>query len=245
MSAIDAVPGRAADPGAGTGSDPGTLLDADGQAGQATAAEAPRRRGPAPTKHLDILWAAARLFAERGVAHASTRDIAAAASTTERTLFKHFGNKEGLVQAVIAEAVVGHLAPSSLRALRGAIEAHGDDLGTWHAALLRSRDEAIGAAPDLTRLLLAELLRDPVLRERFATAWVAAVWQPLCGLFARLQQEGRLRRDLSAEAMARMFLSLNLGYLIGRHVLAPEFGWAPEAEIAAITKLFSGGTAAR
>ena len=245
MNTIDTAPGRAADPGAGTGSGPSPAQEADGPAGHAASPEAPRRRGPAPTKHLDILWAAARLFAERGVAQTPTRDIAAAAGTTERTLFKHFGHKEGLVQAVIAEAVVGHLAPSSLRALRGAIEAHGDDLATWHAALLRSRDEAIGAAPDLTRLLLVELLRDAALRERFAAAWVAAVWQPLRGLFARLQHEGRLRRDLPADAMTRMFLSLNLGYLLGRHALAPQVEWAPEEEIAAITKLFAAGTAVR
>ena len=28
----------------------------------------PQRRGPAPTKHVDILWTAARLFAGQGVA---------------------------------------------------------------------------------------------------------------------------------------------------------------------------------
>ncbi|HYF06109.1 MAG TPA: helix-turn-helix domain-containing protein, partial [Acetobacteraceae bacterium] len=81
-------------------------------------AAGPARRGPAPTKHLDLLWAAARLFGSRGVAQTTTRDIAAEAGTTERTLFKHFGSKEGLVQAVISEAVVAHLAPTSLDALR-------------------------------------------------------------------------------------------------------------------------------
>lgn len=245
MNASDAAPRPRTESTSSRPADPTPPAQGAEQRDADDPAERPRRRGPTPTKHLDVLWAAARLFAERGVAHTTTRDIAAAAGTTERTLFKHFGHKEGLVQAVIAEAVVGHLAPSSLRALRGAIDAHGDDLATWHAALLRSRDEAIGAAPDLTRLLLVELLRDAALRERFATAWTAAVWQPLCGLFARLQHEGRLRRDLPADTMARMFLSLNLGYLLGRHALAPEFVWAPAAEIAAITKLFSAGTAPR
>ncbi|HLL10176.1 MAG TPA: helix-turn-helix domain-containing protein [Rubrivivax sp.] len=200
-----------------------------------------RRRGPAPTKHLDLLWAAARLFSERGVAQTSTRDVAAAANTTERTLFKHFGSKDGLVQAVIAQAVVPHLAPSSLEALRKAIEAHGDDLRTWHTALLQSRDKAIGEAPELARLLLVELLRDDALRARFSQAWLDAVWQPLHGLFERLQSERRLRRDIPAAALARMFLSLNLGYLVGRHVLAPNAGWNAKSEILAITSLFASG----
>ena len=108
--------------------------------------ESPRpagRRGPAPTKHLDVLWAAARLFSQRGVAQTSTREIAAAAQTTERTLFKHYGSKDGLVRAVIGEAVVAHLAPVSLQALREAIEAQGDDLQAWHRALLRQRSAAL------------------------------------------------------------------------------------------------------
>lgn len=201
------------------------------------------RRGPAPTKHLDILWAAARLFGQRGVAQTSTREIAAAAGTTERTLFKHFTSKDGLVQAVISEAVVTHLAPSSLQALRRTIENHGDDLATWHEALLRGRDEAMAAAPELTRLLIVELVRDAALRERFAAEWAGAVWQPLSGLLARLQREGRLRRDVPAATLARIFLSLNLGYLVGRHVLAPTADWRGHDEVAAIARFFARGAA--
>lgn len=204
----------------------------------------PARRGPAPTKHVDILWAAARLFSRRGVAQTSTRDIAAEAQTTERTLFKHFGSKDGLVSAVISEAVLTHLLPTSLDALRKAIEAHEDDLVHWHRALLESREQAIAAAPELTRLLVMELLRDESLRHRFGQEWLAAVWTPLRGLFARLQKEGRLRRDISADTLARIFLSLNLGYLLGRHVLAFEAQWKDDAEMAAIAGFFARGAAA-
>ncbi len=203
----------------------------------------PPRRGPAPTKHIDILWAAVRLFSERGVGQTSTREIAALAQTTERTLFKHFGSKDALVQAVISEAVVPHLAPTSLDALRRAINAHGEDLATWHRALLSSRAQAMAAAPDMTRLLLVELLRDEGLRKRFADTWVSAVWEPLRALLARLQREGRLRRDLSADTLARVFLSMNLGYLIGRHVVAAQAAWDDDAEIAAIADFFSRGAA--
>ena len=206
-------------------------------------ARRPARRGPAPTKHLDVLWAAARLFSQRGVAQTSTRKIAAAAQTTERTLFKHFGSKDGVVQAVISEAVVAHLAPTSLDALRQAIEAHGDDLATWHRALLTQRSAALAQAPELTRLLLAELLRDEALRLRFAATWTGAVWQPLLALLERLQRDGRVRRDIPAASLVRMFLSLNLGFLVGRHVLAPDLPWDDEAEVAAIAALFAAGTA--
>ena len=205
----------------------------------------PPRRGPAPTKHVDILWAAARLFGQRGVAQTSTRDIAAAANTTERTLFKHFGSKDGLVQAVIAEAVLPHLAPTSLEALRQVIGTSAGDLAQWHAALLTARSEALASAPELARLLLVELLRDEALRARFSVQWLAAVWEPLTALFASMQRERRVAGDISPETLTRLFLSLNLGYLVGRHVLAPGAAWNDRAEIDAVVRLFARGAAAR
>ncbi len=204
----------------------------------------PQRRGPAPTKHVDILWTAARLFAGQGVAQTSTRQIAADAGTTERTLFKHFGTKDALVQAVIAQAVLPHLAPTSLHGLRQAIEAHSDSLQVWHRALLAARHAALAQAPELTRLLLVELLRDEALRARFAAQWQDAAWQPLLALFTRMQDEGRLRADLQAATLVRLFLSLNLGYLVGRHVLAPAAGWDDEREMDAIAAVFAQGVAA-
>jgi AcrR family transcriptional regulator len=208
-----------------------------------TPSTAAPRRGPAPTKHVDILWTAARLFAQQGIAQTSTRAIAADAGTTERTLFKHFGSKDGLVQAVMAQAVVPQLAPTSLEALRRAIDNCAGDLAGWHRALLQARSEAAAATPDLTRLLLVELLRDSALREQFGQAWHAAVWQPLQALFARLRREGRVRTDVPAPTLARLFLSLNIGYLVARHVLAPALPWDDDAEIAAIAAFFARGTA--
>lgn len=201
----------------------------------------PARRGPAPTKHIDLLWAAARLFSQRGVAQTTTREIAAEGGTTERTLFKHFGSKDGLVQAVIAEAVLPHLAPTSLEGLRQAIEAHGDDFEAWHRALLVHRAEAIGQAPELTRLLMMELLRDEALRARFAEQWLQAAWEPLLALFGRLQKAGRMDAQPPAEALVRLFISVNVGYLASRYVLAPQRGWNEAQEIAAITAFFARG----
>jgi AcrR family transcriptional regulator len=204
----------------------------------------PPRRGPAPTKHIDILWAAARLFAAKGVAQTSTREVAAAASTTERTLFKHFGSKDGLVKAVIDEAVLPHLAPTSLDALRHVIERHGDDFAAWHVALLASRSDSLAQAPELTRLLLVEMLRDSALLQRFVDQWLLAVWQPLLALFERLQHEGRLAKSSRPESQVRMFLSLNVGYLVARHLLAPEAAWDDARERQAIAGLFLHGAAA-
>lgn len=69
------------------------------------------KRGPgrAPAGTLDgrgsVLSAAREVFAERGYAAATTRDILARAGTTSPTLHHHFGSKAGLYLAVLHEVV--------------------------------------------------------------------------------------------------------------------------------------------
>jgi AcrR family transcriptional regulator len=202
----------------------------------------PRGRPRSEARTAEMLWAATQLFARQGVAATTTRQVADAAQTTERTLFKHFGSKDGLVQAVLEEAVLAHLAPTSLAGLTRAIEGYGGDLAAWHRALLAARREALAAAPELSRLLLVELLRDAALRDRFAAQWRPAVWQPLVALFAELQARRQLRRDLAPDQLARQFLSLNLGYLLARLLLAPGLPWDDEAEVQAVAGLFARGS---
>ena len=67
----------------------------------------------------------------------------------------------------------------------------------------------------------------------------------MLGLVRRLQAEGRLRRDTRAETLVRAFLSLNVGYLITRHVLAPEQAWDDPKECAALARVFSNGASGR
>jgi AcrR family transcriptional regulator len=198
-----------------------------------------RGRPRSEARTAEILWAAAQLFARRGVAATTTREIAQQAGTTERTLFKHFGSKEQLVHAVLEEAVLAHLAPASLSGLTQAIEAFQGDLQAWHRALLAARLQALSAAPELTRLLLAELLRDDTVRRRFAQEWTHTAWEPLVQLFGQLQRQRRVRADATPQQLTRQFLSLNLGFLIARLLLAPEYPWDDEAEMAALAGSFS------
>jgi AcrR family transcriptional regulator len=53
-----------------------------------------------------LIQAAIELFAAQGVSETTTRQIAESAEVNEVTLFRHFGNKQGLLLAVIQEAAV-------------------------------------------------------------------------------------------------------------------------------------------
>lgn len=54
-----------------------------------------------------ILDAAAELLRDRGVVHATTKEIAQATGVSEPTLYKYFGDKEQLLLAVLRERVPG------------------------------------------------------------------------------------------------------------------------------------------
>jgi AcrR family transcriptional regulator len=56
-------------------------------------------------KKKTILNKALGLFAKQGYASTSTAKVAKEARVSEGLIFKHFGNKEGLLQAVLAESI--------------------------------------------------------------------------------------------------------------------------------------------
>lgn len=58
-----------------------------------------------PSTRTDILSAAARLFAERGFANVSIREICEAAGITPPTLYYYFGNKDRLFETVIRNSL--------------------------------------------------------------------------------------------------------------------------------------------
>ena len=68
-----------------------------------------------PMQHR-ILAAALALFSEKGYEDVSTKEIAARAGVAEGSLFHHFGNKKGLLTAVM-QPIVQHILPTMLNTL--------------------------------------------------------------------------------------------------------------------------------
>jgi hypothetical protein len=75
--------------------------------------------------------------------------------------------------------------------------------------------------------------------------WQKNLWQHAVDTMRRYQKRGKLRSDLRPEVIARAIISLNLGYIIARALLAPEAPWDDEAEIEATVELLLNGAAKR
>jgi AcrR family transcriptional regulator len=193
-----------------------------------------------------ILDAAEELFAAHGFGGTTTRALAQRAGVNEVTLFRRFGSKAGVLQAV-GERVAGQTAgltsvevPRDLD-LRVALErlasAEVAAARRFGALTLRLAMESAGQAE------VAAALGEGTGRNRAAVA----------GFLAARQARGELRGDVPAALLAESFFALTSGLVLGRLLSgaeeAPDAGIARgdddgEGLVAALVVLFLAGARA-
>jgi AcrR family transcriptional regulator len=165
--------------------------------------ETPKRRGRPPAGGREaILAAALELLRERGIARVTSREVAALAGVSEASVFYHYKDRVGLLQAVFAEGV----AP--LKALADSAVLAGRDPREVLTLYGRTLDEFLGQVlPVITAAQSDSELRD-VLAAYMAEhdmgphRGVAAIG----GYLAGEQAAGRARSDVDPYALAMMFI---------------------------------------
>lgn len=171
-----------------------------------------------------ILDAAADLLRHRGVAHATTKEIAQATGVSEPTLYKYFGDKERLLLAVLQERVPG-LSRVDASPGTGSVENNLTELA--HAAL----DFYQQSIP-----MLGALLADP---QRMATHRVAmnnlgaGPDKAVTAFSAYLHAEqtlGRIAADADPDAVALLLIGACFQEAFLRY-----YAHGPEASAAART----------
>jgi AcrR family transcriptional regulator len=203
--------------------------------------EAARYERPSTEREAAILNAATQIFGAKGYRDARTADIAASAGVTERTLFRYFPSKDQLYRRVMFPAVLAAIMPRELTETGKLFAADAESFADWHRRVLKLRIGAARAAAPQFRLVLATLMSDDALRRRVIKIWKENLWQHAVDTVRRYQKRGQLRSDLPPEAMARAIISLNLGYIIARALLAPDAAWDDDAEVEATVELMLRG----
>jgi AcrR family transcriptional regulator len=205
--------------------------------------ESARYERPRTEKEAAILQAATTIFGARGYREARTADIAAAAGVTERTLFRYFPTKDRLYRRVMFPAVLAATMPRELNETGKLFAADSESFADWHRRVLELRTGAARAAAPQFRLMIATLMSDERLRDKVIAIWRKHLWQHALETVERFQRRRQLRTDLPREAIARAIISLNLGYIIARALLAPQASWNDDAEIEATVELLLRGAA--
>lgn len=205
--------------------------------------ESARYERPSTEREAAILQAATELFGAKGYRGAKTAEIAALAGVTERTLFRYFPSKDRLYRRVMFPAVLAATMPRELTETGKLFAADSESFRDWHRRVLKLRTGAARAAAPQFRLMLATLMTDETLRRRVLDIWKKHLWQHALHTVERYQKRKQLRTDLPAAAIARAIISLNLGYIIARALLAPDAAWDDDAEIGLTVELLLRGAA--
>ena len=142
-----------------------------------------------------LIAAARKAFGEQGYAEASMDELTAAAGLTRGALYHHFGGKQGLLEAVIAEIdaeMAGRLA-----AVTAAAHTRWDGLVAENIGYIE-----LALEPEVQRIMLRDgpaVLGDPA-NWPGALACIASIRRHV----EQLQADGVVRGEIDPEAAARM-----------------------------------------
>lgn len=188
-----------------------------------------RKKARSPIEQR-ILEAAASVFGEKGFHAARTADIAKLAKTTERTLFKYFTTKTDLYGETLLPALASIAMVEGMRHTGDLFDTDSTTFRAWQDNLLSERLRHSEQIVPQIKMLLVSLLTDDEMRLWFNARWKTEVWEHAIHSLRKFQKRGLVRRDVDLNAAARLIISVNLGYVLTRLVLAPEIDWNETAD---------------
>ncbi len=172
-----------------------------------------------PGRRGEILDAALQVFAEKGYAGGSMRDIAGRVGVSEPALYRHFPGKQALFLALV-RAAAGHLRGEAVAILD---DIRPETLRQQVAAALADRRRRVAVlGPVLRTLFTAATHDDEVLRE-VRELVIVPVSRQLDAKVAELDAAYGVAADAdSRQARVRAFMALFVGTLVTSVVLGDD-----------------------
>ena len=167
--------------------------------------------------HCQVLDAALRLFAERGIEATSMDAIAEASGVSKATIYKHWPDKD----ALCLEALVHLLGPDQPRPACDSGDVRADLVAVLSYQPPRQR-------PDLRMRLMPHLWAYAARNTSFGEAWRARVFEPQRAQLAQLLERGVARGQLPRGLDRGLALALLLGPLMYCRMLERMQGVVPE-----------------
>lgn len=199
----------------------------------------PRKRLSATERRTQTLERVTRLFAERGFSGTTTADLARAAGVSEAMLYKLFGSKEGIYQAMV-EHKLAHAGWGEFPLA--------EDLTPreFFAGLAARIFDRVEADPDFVRLLHYSDLQGGRFAELFHAAMGEAVLEAVGAYVEGQAAAGALRSDLDPRLAGASFLCTCWHWAVARKVFQTHYlsGVPDDEVIATLVALFLEGVQA-
>ena len=164
---------------------------------------------PRSSTRQRLVHAALELFAAQGVTETTTRQIAELAQVNEVTLFRQFGNKQGLLLAVISDsAVFTYLGeplvePWSTSSVEQALKDYAS-----------GRLQALERVPEFVRSMVGEASQYPVETRQALGRGLTQANRYVAEYLATVIDRGELHTHLPEEKIASLLNAMLLGYVV-------------------------------
>lgn len=196
--------------------------------------EAVAKSSPEETR-TRILGAAREVFSEKGSRGSTTREVADRAGVNEATLFRHFGTKVALIQAMLDHYSA---PPEGFQTFIASLAGPLDD---QMRAMGRVALENIRKKQDLIRVSMAEESSNP---DGCTLAWrgPTSAQSALAEYMRTRVESGELRGEPGR--LARLFMSLFFAYVMCPKIWRDE-GLGDQAAVDALVDIFLNGARAQ
>ncbi|MEQ6048089.1 TetR/AcrR family transcriptional regulator [Lysinibacillus capsici] len=170
-----------------------------------------------------IIEAALQLISEKGYTAATTKTIAELAGVNEVTLFRHFGNKRGLLKAIIEQFSYYPLLQQEINQnVTWELEKDLLNFSLKHFQFLMS-------IKDFVMIGFKESIQFPEISEEIANLPLL-IKKELIHYFQEMHQQGKIR-EVDFEAAALSLIALNFGHFMSRARLGTIVSDLPTEEL--------------
>ncbi|MBU7582895.1 MAG: TetR family transcriptional regulator [Nostoc sp. TH1S01] len=157
-----------------------------------------------------LIQAALELFTTQGVSNTTTRQIAEKAGVNEVTLFRHFGNKHGLLLAVLEES-------AAFKDLGESLVKRATPPGNVYQALKDYASDSLHTlerVPEFVRSVVGEADQFPAENRRALGRGLTEANRYVAQYLATVIQQGDINTYLPAEKLASLLNGMILGYAV-------------------------------
>lgn len=183
-----------------------------------------------------IIDAALQLVSEKGYTAATTKAIAELAGVNEVTIFRHFGNKRGILKAIIEQFSYFPLLQEEInKNVTWDLETDLVNFSVKHFNFLMS-------IKDFVMIGFKEAMQFPEINEEIAHIPLH-IKNELTHYFQKMHERGKIR-EIDFEAAALSLIAINFGHFISRARLGTIVSDMPtETLLKTSVSIFSRGLA--
>lgn len=181
-------------------------------------------------KQKRILMAATEIFAEKGFAATSTREIAKKAEVAEGTIFRHYKTKKELLLSIVTPLIVKIVGPLILKDLNKVWKEEHKEFEGFLRAMIKNRQQFLEKNMRIIQIFLQEIPFHAELREQFIEQIGIKVVSRFVEIIEYYQSEGQLIK-MPAVKVLRLIGSTIMGYFATKYILASKVDWNDQEEI--------------